>query len=69
MWAALLTKTWFEIPLPDLLQEMNLNVDCRVVRIRRSWREVPFAWGDTVRKVRGQQAGQGPGDTPALNSK
>lgn len=36
MWAALLIKTWFEIPLPDLLQEMNLDVDCRVVRIRRS---------------------------------
>ena len=54
MWAALLTKTWYEIPLPDLLQEMNLDVDGRVVRIRRSWREVPSAWGDRVRKVRGQ---------------
>ena len=69
MWAALLTKTWYEIPLPDLLQEMNLDVDGRVVRIRRSWREVPSAWGDRVRKVRGQQAGQGPGDTSALKSK
>ena len=34
MWAALLTKTWYEILLPDLLQEMNLDVDGRVVRIR-----------------------------------
>ena len=39
MWAALLTKTWYEILLPDLLQEMNLDVDGRVVGIRRSWRD------------------------------